>query len=30
MDKTENNTEEDDGSLSFLKIPEQDGNKQYN
>ena len=29
MDKTENNTEEDDGSLSFLKIPEQDGNKQF-
>ena len=29
MDKTENNTEKDDGSLSFLKIPEQDGNKLY-
>ena len=26
MDKTENKTEKDDGSLSFLKIPEQDGN----
>ena len=25
MDKTE----DDDGSLSFLKIPEQDGNKQF-
>ena len=25
MDKTE----EDDGSLAFLKIPEQDGNKQF-
>ena len=29
MEKTEKNTEEDDGSLSFLKIPEQDGNKQF-
>ena len=29
MEKTEDNTEEDDGSLSFLKIPEQDGNKQF-
>ena len=29
MDKIENNTEEDDGSLSFLNIPEQDGNKQF-
>ena len=29
MDKTEmDKTEDDDGSLSFLKIPEQDGNKQ--
>ena len=28
MDKTEmDKTEDDDGSLSFLKIPEQDGNK---
>ena len=30
MDKTEmDKTEDDDGSLSFLKIPEQDGNKQF-
>ena len=29
MDKTEMDKEEDDGSLSFLKIPEQDGNKQF-
>ena len=29
MNKIENNTEKDDGSLSFLKIPEQDGNKQF-
>ena len=28
MEKTENNTEEDDGSLSFLKIPEQYNKKQ--
>ena len=26
MDKTEMEKEKDDGSLSFLKIPEQDGN----
>ena len=30
MDKTEmDKTEDDDGSLSFLKIPEQDDNKQF-
>ncbi len=27
MDKTEMEKEEDDGSLSFLKIPEQDGSE---